>query len=310
MKLAKVFGIVLGISIFLLLNNLDNRYYQASIPALDSNWSKLIFKVDAQEAQSQLQTKFITVDNDGDIQHFLTVAHTPMDALIENGYSVSNMNKVVTTSPINSLSDKAIIVLKTYRVISEDVTLSIPYERLVQGETLCQALSKKVVKQQGVLGAMTQTIKKTYAGGDLVATDITNQEILKKPINEIIILEGPDDTPNMIPNVDVNRPCEDYWYQYVDNDVSATDEEKQWLKFTMKWESGCNAGSNKDYYKGLFQWDPCIWYVQYPDDNIFDGVAQIRNTLDKLHKGGRPQYMWPAVYKRYVAQYGELSWLK
>jgi len=310
MKLVKIIRIVLGIGVFLLLNNLDNRYYKASIPVLDSSWAKLVFEVDAQEAQSELQTKFITVNNDGDIQHFLTTATTPIDALIENGYTVSNMNKIITTSPIDLLSDHAYITLQTYRVITENIILSIPYERLVEGETLCQTISRKVIQQKGVLGVMTQTIKKTYSGGDLVATEIADQTILKSPINEIIILEGPNDTPDMIPDVNVKYPCEDYWYKYIDNNVSATDEEKQWLKFTMKWESGCNAGSNKDYYKGLFQWDPCIWYEQYPNDNIFDGVAQIRNTLDKLHKGGRPQYMWPAVYKKYVAIYGELSWLR
>lgn len=307
MKPAKVFGIVLGISIFLLLNNLDNRYYQASIPVLDSNWSNLVFQVDAQEAQSVLQAKFITVDNDGDIQHFLTNAPTPMDALIENGYSVSNMNRVITTSPLDVLTDNAYITLQTYRTTIEDITIALPFERIIQGTTLCQKLSQKVVSQQGVLGAMTQTFKKTYQGGDLVASEVVNENVLKNPVKEIVILEGPDDNPNQVPQIGYN--CA-YWESFIDNNVSASDEEKQWLKFTMRWESGCNAESNKDYYKGLFQWDPCLWYEQFPNDNIFDGKAQITKTLYKLRAGARPQYMWPAVYKKYVAQFGELSWLK
>ena len=78
----------------------------------------------------------------------------------------------------------------------------------------------------------------------------------------------------------------------------------------MRWEYGCNAESDKDdFYKGLFQWSPCQWYSQFPTDNIFDGKAQIRRTLQKLRAGADPEYMWPAVYKRYVATYGELSWL-
>lgn len=308
MKLVKVFGIVLGIGIFLLLNNLDNQYYKASIPALDSSWSKLIFEVDAQEAQSQLETKYITVDNDGDIQHFLTNATTPIDALVENGYSVSNMNRVITTSPLNSLTNNAYITIQTYRTTLEDITIALPFERIIQGNSLCQTLSRKIITQQGVLGTMTQTFKKTYQGGDLVATEIVNQNILKNPVKEIIILEGPDDDPSEVPQIGYNCP---YWESYVDNNVVANDEEKQWLKFAMRWESGCNAESNKNsYYKGLFQWDPCLWYEQFPNDNIFDGKAQIKRTLEKLRKGARPQYMWPAVYKKYVAIYGELSWLK
>lgn len=307
MKLAKVFGIVLGIGVFLLLNNLDNRYYKASVPAFDSSWTKMVFEVDTQEAQAGSQTKFITVDNDGDIQHFLTNAPTPMDALMENGYSVSNMNRVMTTSPLNILTQNAYIVLQTYRTTIEDIIISIPYEKITQGNSLCQKLSEEIVTQKGVLGVMTQTFKKTYEGKDLVASEVVKENILRAPVKEIVILEGPDDSPNQVPQIGYN--CA-YWESYIDNNVSASDEEKQWLKFTMKWESGCNAENNKDYYKGLFQWDPCLWYEQFPNDNIFDGKIQIAKTLYKLRAGARPQYMWPAVYKKYVATYGELSWLK
>lgn len=308
MKRARVFGIVLGIGIFLLLNNLDHRYYQASIPALDSSWPLLIFEVNAKEAQSELQIKFITVDNDGDLQHFLTKAPNPIDALIENGYSISNMNRIITNSSLTALNNNSFIIIKTYRTTIEDITMELPYERITSGSSLCQKLNQKIITQQGVLGAMTQTLKKTYEGGDLVASEIINETVLKHPVTEIAILIGPDDDPSQVPQIGYN--CT-YWNAYIDNDVVATDEEKQWLKFTMKWESGCNGESNKNsYYKGLFQWDPCIWYEQFPNDNIFDGKIQIARTLWKLRAGGRPQYMWPAVYKRYVATYGELSWLK
>ena len=308
MKLARVLTIIFSLGIFLLLNNFDKRYYQPSLPVLDSNWTNLVFGVDSDQSVEELRTKYITVDNDGDIQHFLTTASTPIDALIENGYSVSNMNRVITTSPLNVLTNNAYIILQTYRTIIEDITISVPFERITQGTTLCQNLSKKIVSQQGVLGIMTQTFRKTYEGGDLVASEIVEENLLKEPVKEIIILEGPDDNPNQVPQIGYN--CT-YWESYVDNNVSASAEEKQWLKFTMKWESGCNAESNKhSYYKGLFQWDPCLWYEQFPNDNIFDGKKQIQRTLAKLRAGARPQYMWPAVYRKYVATYGELSWLK
>ena len=78
----------------------------------------------------------------------------------------------------------------------------------------------------------------------------------------------------------------------------------------MRKESGCNAEHNRGTYKGLFQWEPCLWYRLYPTDNIFCGETQIKNTLAKVRAGANPKYMWPAVYKLYVAQYGELSWLQ
>lgn len=307
MKLAKVFGITLSIILFLLLNNFDKRYYQPSTAVLDSNWSNLVFGIDNLDSIAKLQTKYITVDNDGDIQHFLTNASTPIDALIENGYSVSNMNRVITSSPLNVLTNNAYIIIQTYRTTIEEINITVPFERILQGSSLCQKLNQKIVSQQGVLGITAQTFKKTYQGGDLVASEIVNENILRAPVKEIVILEGPDDDPSQVPQIGYN--CS-YWESYIDNNVSATDEEKQWLKFTMRWESGCNAENNKDYYKGLFQWDPCIWYEQFPNDNIFDGKIQIAKTLYKIRAGARPQYMWPAVYKKYVATYGELSWLR
>lgn len=254
-----------------------------------------------------MNIKYILVDNDGNIEHFLTRASNPIDALVENGYVISGMNKILTTSSLNDLSNQAFIVLKTYRTTIENVNITVPYEKIIQGGSMCQKLSEQIVKQQGVLGIMTQTIQKTYEGDTLIATEIVNEDIVKNPINEIIILQGANDSPEEVPQRGYD--CE-YWSSYVDNSVSATLEEKQWLKFTMKWESGCNAESNKNsYYKGLLQWDPCLWYQAYPNDNIFDGAAQIRHALEKLRAGANPKYMWPAVYKKYIAKYGELSWL-
>ena len=226
MKLKKVLSTILGIGIFLLLNNLDKEYLLPNSPILDYSWPRLVFGVDAQEAQQRLQTKFISVNNDGDIQHFLTTAPNPIDALIENGYSVSNMNKVITTSPLNNLTNNAYIILQTYRTTIEDITISVPYERIMQGDSLCQRLSKKIIMQQGVLGVMTQTIKKTYQGGDLVASEIINKNILRNPVKEVVILEGPNDSPDQVPQIGYNCP---YWESYIDNNVLASDKKNNGL---------------------------------------------------------------------------------
>jgi len=304
MKHGKVLGLILGICLFFLLNNLDQRYFNQREYRPSFDFPKLAFGIDSQKAQDELTVKMISVNNDGDIKSFMTKANTPIDALVENGYSVSNMNKVITTAPLTRLTNHAYIILQTYRTTIEQITISIPYEKLAEGETLCQNLSKEVVEQAGVLGIETQTIKKTYEGKDLVATEITDQEVLRAPINEIIILQGPDDSPNQVPQIGYN--CS-YWDNVIDNEISATVGEKSWLEFAMMKESGCNAESNSGYYKGLLQWDPCIWYEQFPNDNIFDGRAQINHSLAKLRAGADPSKMWPAVYKLYIAQYGSLD---
>ena len=307
MKKAKLLGFILGLLIFFVMLGLDKRFFIAKASVLPSNWTNLVYGIDTQEEKKILDIKYITVDNDGDVQHFLTNAKTPVEALTTNGYAIESDNKIMTDSPSDTLADNSLIVIKTYRTTLEDVYISIPYDKVIEGGSLCERLSTKITLQKGVLGVATQTVQKVYEGDALVSTEIVGESVVSVPRKEVSIVSGHNDTPDEVEQHGYNCP---YWESYIDNEVAATDEEKQWLKFTMRWESGCNAESNKDdFYKGLFQWSPCQWYSQFPNDNIFDGKAQIRRTLQKLRAGADPEYMWPAVYKRYVATYGELSWL-
>jgi hypothetical protein len=74
----------------------------------------------------------------------------------------------------------------------------------------------------------------------------------------------------------------------------------------MYCESGCNAESDKhDVYKGLFQWHPKSWDAYYPKDNIYDGYAQIENTVDKIRRGVSLSAYWPACHKQYVQKFGD-----
>jgi hypothetical protein len=105
------------------------------------------------------------------------------------------------------------------------------------------------------LGVAVQTVQKIYEGNTLVSTEIVGETIVSEPRKEISIVSGPNDSPDEVEQHGYNCP---YWESYIDNNIVASDEEKQWLKFTMRWESGCNAESNNnEYYKGLFQWSPC-----------------------------------------------------
>lgn len=265
------------------------------------------YGVSSQEALGDSSIKFVTVNYDGQIKKFFSRAQSPLTALIDSGYSVSNRNKIVSTSPISQLYDGTYIQVYTYRTTIDEILLEIPYETILNGEILCKSLAQEVVEQEGVLGVMSQKIKRIYKGDILVAEEIVDETIEREPRPEIVVIRGPQDLPDSVPQRGPN--CK-YWGSYIDNNINATAEEKNWLKFIMQCESGCNAESNKSFYKGLFQWNPCLWYKQYPSDNIFDGEAQIQRTLQKLREGSNPNQMWPACHKRYKNTYGELSWLQ
>jgi hypothetical protein len=265
-----------------------------------------VYGVSSQEALKSGSVKFLTINYDGEVKRFFSRSHSPVTALIDSGYSVSNKNRIVSTSPISQLNNNSHIQVYTYKTTIDEILLEIPFETILKGSVLCQSLSQEIREQEGVLGIMSQRIKRTYRGGMLVAEEIVEENVEREPRPEIIVIRGPQDLPDSVPQRGYD--CS-FWNSYIDNNVSATEEVKQWLKFVMKCESGCNAESNKSFYKGLFQWHPCLWYKQYPNDNIFDGENQIKRTLQKLREGANPNQMWPGCHRRYKATYGELSWL-
>ncbi len=291
-------------------------FVMSSIPA--ANWTNkearyqsntlihMVYGIDSDVEKGKYTPKVVIVNYEGEIKKHISTASSPVFALLELGYPISTMKKVISTSPMNTLYNNSYIYVFSYRDTIDEVKLEIPYQRIVKGGTLCERLSQKVLQQEGVLGIMTQKVRRIYERGELVMEEILEKDITREPRAEIYIIKGPDDSPKEVPQIGYN--C-DYWFAYVDT-TNASSEEKRWLKWTMKYESGCNAENNRhQYYKGLFQWDPCLWYQQYPNDSIFDGRAQIKRTLEKIRGGANPARMWPAVYKLYVAKYGELSWL-
>lgn len=303
----KLFGIITAVFLIYIMSLIPNaNWTDNNARQINSNLIRIVYGIDTNIEKDSYTPKIITVNYEGTIKQHISTATTPVSALVELGYPISTMNKVISTSPMNYLYNYSYIYVFSYRNTIEEIELEIPYQKIVQGETLCEKLSQKILQQQGVLGLMTQKVKKIYEKGELITEEVLEKNITKEPIAEIYIIKGPDDSPKKVPQIGYN--C-DYWYAYVDT-IKATEEEKRWLKWTMKYESGCNAEHNSHpYYKGLLQWDPCIWYEQYPDDNIFDGRIQIKRALQKIRAGANPAKMWPAVYKRYVAKYGELSWL-
>ena len=249
--------------------------------------------------------KIVTVTYNKNSSMYLTRSITPTQALLSLGYPVSNSNRIFSTSPADRLYTDSHILIQTYRRELSNLTVEIPFRTETKGTVLCAKLAKPVIEQEGVLGVKTQIIEKYYLEDKFISERIVSESIDKEPVDKIIAYTGANHDPDSVTQLGYN--C-NHWNSVVDS-LNATDEEKQWLRFTMKWESGCNAEHNKGFYKGLFQWSPCLWYSSYPNDNIFDGYAQIRNTLNKVRAGAHPKYMWPAVYKKYLQQYPPLSWL-
>ncbi|MDD4382044.1 MAG: G5 domain-containing protein [Candidatus Dojkabacteria bacterium] len=303
----RIFNILLTISLFTILSifskgNTSDRFERAN----SKYFVQAVYGVNADLESEINRVKVITVNYQGDIKRYLSKSSNPTKALNDLGYPVSSVLKVVSTSPTNALYNNSYILVYSYESVIDTVQVTIPYQRIEQHGTLCKKLSREIVEQKGVLGLMTQTVRRIYERGVLVMEEIIEKRIDKEPRAEIIALNGPNDSPLEVPQVGYN--C-NYWDAYIDT-IDANAEEKQWLKFTMRWESGCNAENDRHpYYKGLYQWDPCLWYKQYPKDNIFDGRLQIKHTLEKLRAGADPAKMWPAVYKKYVQKYGPLSWL-
>lgn len=258
------------------------------------------------QIEDEPSVKGIYVKYDSEVEYSLVRANTPLEALRNMGYIVNSDTKLITTSLSDSLINNSIIVIQTYKTVIEEKTIAIPFETIRKGSPLCPRLSRTKVEQKGMSGVITYRIEKLYLEDELIDEKIIEKNVIKEPIDEILTYVGANHTPTSAQNLGYN--CK-HWDAVVDS-LSATEEEKRWLKFTMKGESGCNAESNKGYYKGLFQWDPCLWYRLYPNQNIFDGNTQIRITLQKVRDGANPKNMWPGVYKKYVAKYGELSWLK
>lgn len=267
---------------------------------------KAMYSVDPTEARESLDLKIITLNYDGEISTKISRSSSPILAVIDLGYPLSNRNILISTSPITSLHSKTYIKVESYTSTIDEITMDIPFQILTTGSSLCSKMKAEEIQQKGVLGVKTQRIKRIYKGEKLIAEEIIDETIIKQPVPQIAVIKGPNDSPDAVPQRGYN--CA-YWEAYIDN-INASAEEKQWLKFTMRLESGCNAESNKSYYKGLFQWDPCLWYKIYPNDNIFDGEKQISRTLEKVRAGANPKYMWPAVYRKYVSVYGPLSWLQ
>jgi hypothetical protein len=256
------------------------------------NISEIVFSFDTQEVKNIYDLNLVTVVVNGKSRKVLT-NRVDLDKLLEDlGVVIDSSKKIVTTN--DRVQDGTVVRVITIGTVVEEQKIDIPFntEEINTKELPYREIE---VVQEGVLGVRTKEIKKTYEDGKLVSEEIISNAITRNPINKIVkigvLKYSPDDL-----DVRYGYDCT-HWYSVVDNG-NYTDQEKQWLKFVMECESGCNAESDKNRkYKGLFQWDPYWWYKQYPNENIYDGYAQIKHTAEKFQSGA--VNLWPACNRAF-----------
>ena len=267
-------------------------YTKIDIP----NINEIVFSFDTQEIKNVYDLNLVTVVVNGKSRKVLTNRVDIYKLLEDLGIVIDSSKKILSTT--DKVQDGTVIRVITVGTVIEEQKIDIPF-KTEEINTKELPYRETELIQEGVLGVRTKEIKKIYEDGKLVSEEVISNTITRNPINRIVkigvLKYSPDDL-----DVRFGYNC-DHWYSVVDNG-NYTDEEKEWLKFVMECESGCNAESDKNMkYKGLFQWDPYWWYKQYPNENIYDGYAQIKHTAEKL-RNGAPS-LWPACNRAFNRSY-------
>jgi hypothetical protein len=271
-------------------------YTEIDIP----NINEMVFSFDTQEIKNVYDLNLVTVVVNGRPRKVLTNRVNVYKLLEDLGVVLDSSKKIVTTN--ERIQDGTVIRVITVGTVVEEQKIDIPF-KTEEVSTKDLPYKDTEVIQEGVLGVRTKEVKKTYEDGKLVSEETVSDAITRNPINRIVkvgvLRYSPDDL-----DVRYGYNC-NHWYSVVDNG-DYTDQEKQWLKFVMYCESGCNAENDKDStYKGLFQWNPKYWDIYFGNDNIYDGYAQIENSIWKIRQGVQLYNYWPNCHRRYVATYGE-----
>jgi hypothetical protein len=252
----------------------------------------MVYGTDTDLERSSRRPKLISIKKGENVYKILTVDIDIHDILRSHGITVDGGERVIINSQY-MVNGSLVRVIKTEVIIEENV-LDIPFNvKVIKTDKYAQG--EENIVQEGVLGVRRQRILNYYEDGILVMSKIIEDSIKKEPAQKIVEIGTSMYSLNGIELRGYNCP---YWYSVIDSGPY-NEEEKKWLKFVMLCESGCNAESNKGYYKGLFQWSPPLWKKQYTD-NIFDGHAQIKHTIFKYRAGAAT--MWPACNQKFNSQ--------
>ena len=290
--------VALGVFSFFLIIKSDELVFasQPLIP-IDKEIREALFLPDPLQEKASYGPKLITIQRGDTVFNTLTTLSNVYDILRENNIEL-NKNDYVYLNTEYVINGSVIKIVRTSNTIFEMLE-EIPFEKEVVENSQLLKGEEKVI-QEGKNGIKKQVYFNTYEDNVLVKSELIDEIIIKKPIKEIKEVGTSMYSLNNIEKKGYNCP---FWYSVVDSGPY-TQEEKDWLKFMMYCESGCNAESNKSNYKGLFQWSPYWWNKQF-DENIFDGYAQIKHTVEKYRAGEATRSnQWPRCNAKYLKATG------
>ena len=290
--------IVLGVFSFFLVIKSDDLVFagQPLIP-IDEKIREVLFLPNQLQEKASYGPKLITIQRGDTVFNTLTTLSNVYDILRENNIEL-NKNDYVYLNTEYVINGSIIKIVRTSNTIFEMLE-KIPFEKEVVENSQLLKGEEKVI-QEGKNGIKKQVYFNTYEDNVLVKSELIDEIIIKKPIKEIKEVGTSMYSLSNIEKKEYNCP---FWYSVVDSGPY-TQEEKDWLKFIMYCESGCNAESNKSNYKGLFQWSPYWWNKQF-DENIFDGYAQIKHTVEKYRAGEATRSnQWPRCNAKYLKATG------
>lgn len=283
-KLSKILLISLLItSIGLLFSTVDFAFAQDNQQDIKYDIRGNIFGTNSNIEKNSRKPKIVYIKKGGYVYTVLTMETDINEILKQYKIDISD-NEKISISTEYILDGTFVKVIQTETVI-EDVRLEIPFTTEVI-KSYQRFEGEKEILQEGVLGLRTKRVQNYYEDGVLKESIVLLDTLSREPVKEIVEIGTSTYTLDGIEKRGYNCP---YWHNVINNGAY-TEEEKEWLKYVMYCESGCNAESTKSYYKGLFQWDPKWWRKQYTE-NIFDGYAQIQHTIEKYRAGGKN--MWP-----------------
>ena len=291
--------VALGVFSFFLIIKSDELVFasQPLIP-IDGKIREALFLPDPLQEKASYGPKLITIQRGDTTFNTLTTLSNVYDILRENSIKLDK-NDYVYLNTEYVINGSVIKIVRTTNTIFEMLE-EIPFEKEVIENPQLLKGEEKVI-QEGKSGIKKQVYFNTYEDNVLAKSELIDEIIMKKPIKEIKEIGTSMYSLNNIEKKGYNCP---FWYSVVDSGPY-TQEEKDWLKFMMYCESGCNAESNKSNYKGLFQWSPYWWNKQF-DENIFDGYAQIKHTVEKYRAGEATRSsQWPACNAKYLKAIGK-----
>ncbi len=254
-----------------------------------------LYTPDTTKERISFGPKLIYVVKENQLYSILTTLTDVNEILRKNNIEVERNDYVDINTPY-VVDGSVIRIVRTDQIVVERF-LDIPFkEEIVESREYFKG--EKHIVQKGVVGIKKQRLLRTYEDGYLVKSEVLGESIQVEPVKQIVAMGTSDYLLLNIVKRGYNCP---FWYSVVDSGPY-TKKEKEWLKFVMYCESGCNAEADKGSYKGLFQWSPYWWKHQF-NENIFDGYAQIKNTINKYRAGESTRAsQWPACHAKYLRE--------